>query len=166
VPVRPVIGLTLSRSGDRMSFDLYLLPLQQTDDFDTAMSLLDALGRKDPEYAYELDAREAAQAILQLDPRYQPFKKDFVAIAKYEQITEEEARLRHDSVELNGTADDGQPLAQLHFHRYHIVIHCYSGTSADELDRYVIALCAATGLAAVDPQAGNVWRLQEDGTLA
>ena len=44
-----------------MSFDIYLLPLQHTDDFDAAMSLLQALDRKDPDYAYELDARAAAQ---------------------------------------------------------------------------------------------------------
>src|SRR4051812_48025646 len=31
-----------------MSFDLYLLPLRHEDDFDTAMSLLEALDRKDP----------------------------------------------------------------------------------------------------------------------
>lgn len=149
-----------------MSFDLYLLPLQHTDDFDAAMKLLDALNRKDPNYAYELDARNAAQTVLQLDPRYQPFQKNFAEIAKYERITEQEARIRHDSVELNGQAADGQPLAQFHFHRYHIIIHCYSGTTADELDQHVLALCAATGLAAVDPQEGVIWRLQEDGTLA
>ncbi len=148
-----------------MSFDLYLLPLQPEDDFDTAMSLLDALDRKDPECAYELDARNAAQTILQLDPRYRPFQKNFAEIAKFAKITEDEARRRHDSVELNGRADDGQPLAQFHFHPYHIVIHCYSGTTADELDRYVIELCKATGLAAVDPQQNNVLRLLEDGTL-
>lgn len=80
-------------------------------------------------------------------------------------ITEEEARLRDDSVQLNGRADDGQPLAQFHLHQYYIVIHCYSGTNADELDRYIVALCAATGLAAVDPQVCNIWRHLEDGTL-
>jgi len=149
-----------------MSFDLYLLPLQHTDDFDTAMKLLGALDRKDPDYTYELDARNAAQTILQLDPRYRPVQKMFGEIAKYEGITEEEARLRHDSVQLGGRAEDGQPLAQFHFYRYYIIIHCYSGTSADELDQYVLALCATTGLAAVDPQGGVVWRLQEDGTLA
>lgn len=149
-----------------MSFDLYLLPLRPTDDFDAAMSLLHALDRKDPNCVYELDARDGAKTILQLDSRYQPSQKNFAEIARFEKTTEEEARRRYDSVELNGRANDGQPLAQFHFHRYHIVIHCYSGTSADELDQYVIALCAATGLAAVDPQEVNVWRLQQDGTLA
>jgi hypothetical protein len=149
-----------------MSFDLYLLPLQHADDFDAAMALLDALDRKDSEYAYELDARDAAQTILQLDPRFRRFEKNFVQIAESEGVTEEEARLRHDSVEVNGRGDDGQPLAQFQFHRFHVVIHCYPGTSADELDQYVIALCAATGLSAVDPQEGKVWRLQKDGTLA
>src|SRR5215472_15931769 len=112
-----------------MSVGIYLLPLRETDDFDTAMALLDALDPKDPDYAYAIDAREAAQTILQLDPRYRPFEKDFASIAKYERITEEEARARRDSVELNGKADDGRPLAQFHFDRYHVVIHWYDGTS-------------------------------------
>jgi hypothetical protein len=129
------------------------------------MYLLDALDRKDPAYAYDLDARDAAQTILRLDPRYRAFQKNFAEIAKHEKITEEEARRRHDSVELNGRDNHGQSLAQFHFHRYHIVLHCYSGTSPDELDRYVIELCRATGLAAVDPQESNVWRLLADGTL-
>jgi hypothetical protein len=148
-----------------MSFDLYLLPLQLEDDFDTAMSLLAALECKDPEYAYELDARDTAQTILQLDPRYRPYQKDFAQIAEYEKITEDEARQRYDSVQLDGHDDAGRSLAQFHFHRYYIVIHCYSGTSADELDAYVIELCKATGLAAVDPQESKVWRILEDGTL-
>ncbi|MDB5312362.1 MAG: hypothetical protein JWO38_6564 [Gemmataceae bacterium] len=52
------------------------------------------------------------------------------------------------------------------FCRNRAIIHWYSGTTADELDQCVIAICGKTGLAAVDPQARRVWRLQPDGTLA
>lgn len=151
-----------------MSFDLYLLPLQHEDDFDSAMSFFAALDGNDPDYAYELDARDAAKTILELDPRYATLQISAADQDRFNKTAAGKAYLESlcNSVQLTGHAEDGQPLAQFQFHRYHIVIHSYSGTSADELDRYVIALCAATGLAVVDPQRREIWRLQQNGTLA
>jgi hypothetical protein len=148
-----------------MSFDLYLLPLQATDDFQSAMSVLDTLDRVGIEPQPGLDVRHAADVIMQLDPRYRSIRMNFAEIAKYERISEEEARTKYVWIELNGTANSGEPMAQFVFHPRHAVIHWYAGTTPDELDRYVIAICAATGLAAVDPQEETVQWLQEDGTL-
>jgi hypothetical protein len=150
-----------------MSVDLYLLPLQLDDDFETAMTLHAALDRSDPDYAYALDAREAARVILELDSRYERFQISVDEAKKYAGTPTGDAwlKLMSEAVQLNGKSEDGQPLAQFHFSRYHIAIHWYSGTSSDEMDRYLIVLCSATGLAVVDPQTYAVWRLREDGTL-
>ncbi|HEX5270926.1 MAG TPA: hypothetical protein VFW33_10580 [Gemmataceae bacterium] len=148
-----------------MSIDIYLLPLQPADSFEVAEVVLASL-ECNAEAGPHVDIRDAAEVIIRMDGRYTPFEKDYVAIAAFENTTEEEARRRYDHVELNGVATNGAPLAQMIFYRKWAVISWYSGTTADELDRYVIAICASTGLAAVDPQARTVWRLQPDGTLA
>ena len=147
-----------------MSIDIHLLPLQPTDDFDEAMKLLDELHRgelRNPSW----DARDAVPTLIQLDGRYRVYEKDYASIAQFEGISEEEARQRHGSVQLNGENANGDALAQVEFNRNHITIHNYPGTTAEELDDCVVALCRHTGLAAVDPQEGAVWRIQEDGTL-
>src|SRR5205085_2038898 len=98
-----------------MSVDVYLLPLQPTDDFDGAM---DALASLDCHAGTgpNGDVRDAGEVITRMDGRYSPFEKDYAAIAAYEKTTEEEARRRYDHVELNGVAASGAPLAQMIFY--------------------------------------------------
>lgn len=148
-----------------MSFDIYLIPLQPIDDFESAMLIFDSLDKGFAAPKFEGDARLAADVIMQLDTRYRPFQRNFPEIARYERISEVEARERHDSVLLNGMTTGGEPMAHFEFHRDHVVVHWYSGTTPDELDQYIVAICKATGLAAVDPQESSVLRLQADGTL-
>lgn len=152
--------------GYTMSYDIYLLPLQTTDDFDSAMSLLSGLDEKPMVVEGPIDARDAASAVSEMDQRYKPFERDYAAIARYEKISEEDARKRYDWVELNGTSESGKPLAQFVFNRTHVVIHWYSGTTSEELENFLQAICSVTGFAAVDPQEGTVSWLREDGTLA
>ena len=149
-----------------MSFDVDLVPLWPDDDFAAAMDTLtwlDAGGRFHPP---PLDPQSVAAVVMRIDPRYRPVAVDAEAIAdRLGTMSPGEVRRRFADVHLGGRADDGSPLAQLHFYQSHVVIHCYSGTSADELDQMVIAICRQTGLAAIDPQTEVVWRMQPDGTL-
>ena len=148
-----------------MSYDLYLLPLAPEDDFDAALALFSSLEHDTP-IEEQFDARSAVNAVTRLDPRYEAKSFDGDPMAEFLSLPIEAARLCHDSVQLNGTGHGGWPLAQFFFYRSRVVIHCYSGTTADELDQLVSAVCLQTGLAAVDPQFGTVLRPQADGTLA
>jgi hypothetical protein len=143
-----------------MSTDLYLMRLRPDTDFDDAMAILDRM-EEGAAGSTAGDAREAAQTLMALDPRFRPFAMDYAAIAQYEGISEAEARRRYDHVELDGPEE--LRLAQFIFYRSHVVIHWYSGTSEEDMDSYLKALCDTWGFALIDPQGGEVYRLGPDG---
>ena len=142
-----------------MSFDLYLLPLEPDDDYETADRLIAQLFQG-ADISGPYDARKFAKVLIDLDSRFRPIEMDYAAIARYERISEDDARRRYDHLELNGP--ESQCLAQFTFCRNYIVIHWYSGTSSEEMNRYLEVLCKVSGLTVVDPQSSVVLRPSED----
>ena len=139
-----------------MSYDLYLLELP-SDDLNEARSRLEerlarARGESTPPELKE----GAAEALMNADSRFQPFKKDYQAIAEFEGISVEEARKRYDELELNGPGEE--KLAQFVFDNGYIAVHWYSGTTPEEMLNYLEILCRETGYAVFDPQASTVTR--------
>jgi hypothetical protein len=149
-----------------MSFDLYLVPLKPTDDFEAAMATFERLESNGPNTSASSDVRTAAELLRKLDPRYTPFALDHDEIARFEGISVADAKERYNYVELNGPEDADEPLAQFTFHRDHIVVHWYSGTTEEEMFGYLKAISRQTGLSLVDPQAGKVYRLDANGEFA
>ena len=98
-----------------------------------------------------------------MEPRYTPFDVDYAEIARFEEITVDEAKARYAYVELNGPEDVHPPLAQFTFHRNHVAVHWYDGTSEQEMFRYLAAIARHAGLSLFDPQDGNVYRLNRRG---
>ena len=148
-----------------MSFDLYLLPLQPTDGIEAAVELCERLGSGDSDpRAAAIDVRTAADVLLDLDPRCSLFALKYSEIARFENITIDEAKRRYDYVELNGP-EDGPSLAQFVFYASHVVVHWYSGTSEEEMFRYLAAICRHTGQTLIDPQSGQIHRLGRDGNF-
>src|SRR5690606_18896016 len=112
-----------------MSYDLYLLELP-SDDPDEARSRLDERIVRARDESVPPEQKEgAAEALMNADSRFQPFKKDYQAIAEFEGISVEEARKRYDELELNGPAEE--KLAQFVFDNGYITVHWYSGTTAE-----------------------------------
>lgn len=150
-----------------MSFDLYLLPLKIWQGSRAAESLLERLDSGDSgKPLARVDVRTAADVLRSMEPRYTPFDIDYAEIAKFERITPDEARTKYAYVELNGPKDVHPPLAQFTFHRNHVEVHWYSGTSEQEMLSYLAAIARHTGLSLFDPQDGKTYRLNWRGELA
>jgi len=146
-----------------MSLDLYLFRLEPNTDFDAASTLLDDLAAKrvvDPSF----DAREAVDALLRLEPRYRRVAVDPASLARLRGVSEDAVRREFDFVSVDGPP--AVPLAQFTFSRSYISVSWYSGTTEAQLERYLEELCRITGYAALDPQSGQILRLQANGRLA
>ncbi len=145
-----------------MSFDLFLFRLDPNADFDTARVLLDNLIDKkaaDPAF----DARDAVDALLRIEPRYRRIDLNYAALARARGTSEDAVRRDFDFIQVDGPVD--LPMAQFNFSQGYISVSWYSGTTEAELDRYLRELCRVTGYSVVDPQNGQVFRLQANGEL-
>ncbi len=140
-----------------MSYDLYLVALPPKADIAGAMDLLQALEDKTDRAISTYDRRRLAEFLMQLDPRYERFEKDYQEIGKLMGITEAEARKQDDCEELNWHTD-AKPGAQFIIYDDRVTIHWYSGTSEAEMNRYLQALAEETGYSVVDPQEGSIQR--------
>lgn len=145
-----------------MSYDLYLFRLAADADFKAASALMDKLTDEkvtDPAF----DARDAIDTLLNIEPRYKRRAVDYAALARRRGTSEEEVRRQHNYIQVLGPLSS--PMAMFTFCPSYISVNLGSGTSAEELERYLTALCRVTGYSVVDPQSGEVHRLQANGTL-
>lgn len=140
-----------------MSYDLCLLKVPPEAKFDDALRQMDEVLTNEGVGTKECDPQRMARLLMNLEPRYEPFEKDYDEIANFEDLTVEEARKRYNSIEVNGEAD-GKPMAQFIIYENHVDVHRYSGTTEAELNKYLQALCAETGYAVLDPQKGTITR--------
>ena len=129
-----------------MSYDLYLFRLDTNADFKAARAMLDDLMDNkitDPVF----DARDAVDALAKIEPRYglEPLRRgrDFVQLVGPEKLR----------------------MADFVFSPSYISTSLWSGTTRDELDRYLKELCRVTGYSVLDPQSGQIYRLQPNGEL-
>jgi hypothetical protein len=149
-----------------MSFDLFLFRLDPNSDFDAAMTVLDRLMDKkmvDPVF----DARNAVDDLLRVEPRYRRIDFDYLALARVRRTTEDVVRREFDFVQVDGPGPGpgDRPMAQFCFCESYISVSWYSGTTEVELDLYLKKLCQVTGYSVVDPQNGQIYRLQTSGEL-
>jgi hypothetical protein len=110
-----------------------------------------------------IDVRAAAHVLRKLEPRYQPFDLDYVEIARLENISAQVAEAKYNYVEMDGPDDVTPPLAQFIFYANHVVVHWYSGTSEQDMFRFLKALCLYAGLSLFDPQDEKIYRLNSSG---
>jgi hypothetical protein len=145
-----------------MSYDLFLLRLKADDDIAAALQSLESIDSVSS--ATEgLDVRSAADVLERIEPRYRRFSLDYAEIARFENISINDAKSRYNYVELDGPPDSA--MAQFIFHPHHVDVHWYSGTSEEEMLVYLKALCAHAGLSVVDPQSNKILRLDVSGNL-
>ncbi len=149
-----------------MAFDLYLYRSQLgKPDFNEAVSVT----AEDPEaeikaaQPVEMDRQVSiAQALLEVNPRLQPFELDHSAIAEIQGISVDEARLRFDYLQFN--TPEGELATSIEIHRNHVAItvpKSYEGEEADRMHRivqdYAKAINEAAGYFAFDPQTGRTY---------
>jgi hypothetical protein len=146
-----------------MSYDLFLFRLDADADFNAASVQLDRLVDEDvTDPAF--DARDAIDTLLSIEPRYKRPAVDYAALARRRGTTEEAVRRQFNFVQVLGPVN--VPLAMFTFCSSYISVNCGSGTSAEELERYLTELCRATGYSVLDPQSGEIRRLQASGELS
>lgn len=145
-----------------MSYDLWLFELAPgADEGERARRCLGALDEQvltirplDPEK--ERRKQALAAAIRAANPAYAPAAFDYDALARWEKLTLEAVRAKYRHVELNGPGD--HRLAQILLHDDHAVIHWYSGTRGEDMERLLRVICEQTAWVVYDPQVGRVDR--------
>ena len=136
----------------RMSYDLYLLPLDADASPEDANLLLES---RDDNGDPVLQNR-IVDALMTHDPRLVPFDRDYAAIAEFEGTTVDEAKRKWGSTELNGPND--ARLAQFQISGNSACIHWYSGTTPEEMEQYLEIICRIGGFAVYDPQEMTIQR--------
>lgn len=98
-------------------------------------------------------------ALIEHNPRLEPFKFDYRKIAELQKISEDEARARYRHVELN--SPDGDLAIQLTVCDDHVFIaipYWYKGSEANQvfsqLSGYLRVIANTSGFFAYDPQSG------------
>ena len=98
-------------------------------------------------------------ALIEHNPRFERFKFDFSKIAESLKISEDEARLRYQHIELN--PPEGDLAIQLTVYDDHVFIsipYWYQGSRADQvfsqLSEYIRVIRETAGFFAYDPQTG------------
>ena len=139
-----------------MSFDLHLFDIPgELEGSDLLYEMLEELDGASDEEDRAMQ-QKIVDALIKLDPRLEPFERDYEAIAKFDGISVEEAKLWWGrSTELNGPED--QALAQFQVSGNLVTIHWYSGTSQEEMQKYLETICAVSGFKVFDPQDGTVY---------
>jgi hypothetical protein len=117
--------------------------------------------RRDDEEAREMKLKVVA-ALVEYNPRLQPFKRDYGEIAKFMKISEEQARTQWSHVELN--APEGDLAIQVEVYGDHVgftIPYWYTGAKADQvfeqLDAYLQVIHKACGYFAYDPQTAKAF---------
>jgi hypothetical protein len=110
--------------------------------------------------AAERNAR-IRDALVREDPALVPFEFDFEAIAKFEKITVEEARRRHDHIELNGPEDGpGMQIVLFPGTASIAIPFWHEGSEAvaviDQVRRYARVMVAEGGYRILDPQLNRI----------
>jgi hypothetical protein len=115
-----------------MSADVYLLPLQPDEDFESAMQLLEALENRTVEVESGFDVRPLHLELMKREPRYERVSVNYAGTAKLGGIAGETASESHDYVILQGRSESDQALSGFVFHRTHITIEDRQGTARDK----------------------------------
>lgn len=149
-----------------MSFDLYLLPARAVrGDAERARAYVEREDEsfdeipaaRDPES--EVKKRELADVLKRMKPHYREFEMNFDAIAEDEGISADEARRKYRHIELNGAETPAE--AQVLFFDRYVLVHWYSGTSGDDMDAILKALCVSGDFVVYDPQEDEVYDYRE-----
>lgn len=143
-----------------MSYDLFLLALPNGADAAAGLDQLAGLEAGTATPAAKCDRHVLAKLLMELEPRYTIFEKDYEEIANFEGITSDEARRRDDCVELDGESNDG-PLAQFIIHDDRVEVHWYPGTSEAQMNSYLRTLCHKAGYNVLNPQDGSIANPQD-----
>jgi hypothetical protein len=147
-----------------MSYDLYCYraPSDVPNDAE-AQALVEAINAAEEAGESRATAsgikERIAAALIEYNPRLEPFKLDYRKIAESEKISEDEARSRYQYVELDPPERD---LAiQLTVYDDHVFIsipYWYQGSKADEVffqcSQYLRVIRKTAGFFAYDPQTG------------
>ena len=117
--------------------------------------------RRDDDEAREMK-QKIADALIEFNPRLEPFKLDHAEIAKAMKISVEEAKAQWNHIELN--PPDGDLAIQLTIHWDHVSVeipYWYTGARADrvfeQLSEYVRVIRKAAGFFAYDPQTDRAF---------
>lgn len=168
-PVGGVGGSPTSTSVHRgkpllMSYDLYFLPPHLCSDPNAAVEQLEAGGSPDESNAApttDVRKRSLVAALQRKNPQLKSFPLDFQKLAELDGSTVEQARARHDHVELNGPEDgNGIQIMVFRDHASITVPYWHGGSGAesvfDELQRYASILVGEGGYRVFDPQLDRV----------
>jgi hypothetical protein len=146
-----------------MGVDLYLLPKPSVDaDAAKARDWLDREERRFAEIPNALDPttetrkRTLADLLLKMRPDFREFNIRYAENAKFEKISEDEARLKYRYIEIIG------PGVQFTVFDRYISLGVYSKIDTAEFDAVLSALSAEGGFVVFDPQSDVVVDLSED----
>ena len=148
-----------------MSYDLYCYrPTSDTPSVEEARSIIES--EEDKVYRDDDEAKAIKQkivaALVEFNPRLEPFTFDHNLIAAGTKVSVEQARARWNHIELNPPEDD---LAiQLTVHWDHVSLttpYWYKGAKADqifsELTAYLRVIRQTVGFFAYDPQTNRAF---------
>lgn len=147
-----------------MSYDLYCYPSKSgVPNSAEAQAFVEAVGAAEESgLAIETSSRakeRVTAALVEHNPRLEPFNFDYGEIAKFQKISEDEARALYRHVELN--PPDGDLAIQLTVFDDHVAIsvpYWYEGSKADQvfsqLSGYLRVIANASDFLAYDPQTG------------
>ena len=145
-----------------MSYDLYLVRVPPGTSDDDVAALAMAVAESDgpdgpPDPVAEARKRALADALCAADPSLVVASPDHAAIAGYEGITVEQARLRYRHLEVYGPPDGHGILVTLHDDWVSLEMPYGRGdVGTATLLRYVGVLTRLGGFVAFDPQGPNV----------
>jgi len=154
-----------------MSYDIYCFrPSSATPSLEKAQAVVESeetLERPEDESERETKQR-VVRALMQQNPRLQPFEFNHAEIAKSMNISEQQAREQWKHVELN--PPEGDPAIQITVFGDHVSINIpywYTGAEADsvfsQLTDYLRVLKRDAGYFAFDPQTDRVFDPDKEG---
>ena len=150
--------------GD-MNYDVYLLPLEATDNYASIIKRLDKTGEPDSDdFVATVDVRLSAYLLRKLDSRYEPFVFGYEEIARAMKISAAKGKAKsslREHIEMNGPMSRRPRLAQFLFYRNYVLVHYHSGTTEEEMGKYCTAICRNAGLSIFDAQLETIYRLNE-----
>lgn len=145
-----------------MGVDYYLVPKTLLDvDSTMARDWLDRENRSFDEIPIALDPatesrkRTLADLLLKMQPNFEEFIILHDEIAKFDNISVEEARRKYRYIEING------PSVQYIIFDNYIALGVYSNVDAVELDAVLTALSTEGGFVLFDPQSDIIIDLSE-----
>lgn len=146
-----------------MSYDFILFKRRPGEDpYVTAQRDSEQFATTPPDPEKEALKRRVADALIAHNPKLEVFQLDHEAIAKFDNITVEEARLKYRYLELNGPEDDTKGIQITLFDDEASVTVPYwhqedeAGTFREILD-YLEIISRETGYLVYDPQGDSVF---------